>query len=95
MKAKVDIHQEKMEATVHSIQSKLEETIKHWVEDVLSCVDQKTQDLHKELNEKIDETWVDFQAVKMSLDTWNDLHEELGVMLQVEAQTTNAEIKIN
>jgi hypothetical protein len=28
-------HQEKTEATVHSVQSKLEETIKHQVEDVL------------------------------------------------------------
>jgi hypothetical protein len=36
MKAKMDIHQEKMEATMHSIRSKLEETIEHRVDDVLS-----------------------------------------------------------
>jgi hypothetical protein len=28
-------------------------------------------------------------------DTRNDLHEELGLMLQVEAQTTKAEIRVN
>jgi hypothetical protein len=86
-KAKMDIHQEKVEATIHSIRSELEETIKHRVEDVLSCVAQKTQILGKELNENIDETQVGLQAVKTSLDartkslqetlvdTKNDLHE--------------------
>jgi hypothetical protein len=59
MKAKMDICQEKMEAAIHSIQFKLEETIKHWVEDILSRVEQKTQGLYKELTEKIDETQVD------------------------------------
>jgi hypothetical protein len=44
-----------MEATIHSIRPKLEETMKHGVEDVLSFVDQKTQGLHKELAQKIDE----------------------------------------
>jgi hypothetical protein len=46
----------KMEATIHSNLPKSEETIKHRAEDVLSCVDQKTQDLRKELTENIDET---------------------------------------
>lgn len=45
----MDIHLEKLEAAVHSIQSELEETIKHRVEDVLACVNQKIQGLHKEL----------------------------------------------
>jgi hypothetical protein len=40
MRAKVLIFQEKMEAAIHSLRSKLEEIIKHQVEDVLSCVDQ-------------------------------------------------------
>jgi hypothetical protein len=35
MKAKMDTHQEKMKAAVHSIRSELEQTIKHQVEDVL------------------------------------------------------------
>lgn len=39
-----------MEAAVHPIRFELEETIKHRVEDVLSCVYQTTQGLHKELN---------------------------------------------
>jgi hypothetical protein len=49
IKAKMDIHQEKMEAAMQSIRSELEETIKYQVEDVLLCVDQKTQGLHKGL----------------------------------------------
>jgi hypothetical protein len=52
----MDIHQEKMVAAVHFIQSELEETIKHRVAGVLSCVDQKTQGLCKELTEEINET---------------------------------------
>jgi DNA-binding ferritin-like protein len=48
-----------MEAAIHSIQSELEETIRHRVEDVLSYVDQKRQDLCKELTEKIEEhRWI-------------------------------------
>jgi hypothetical protein len=39
------------------------------VEDVLACVNQKTQGLYKELNKKIDEMQVDLQAVKTSNDT--------------------------
>jgi hypothetical protein len=45
-----------MEATIYSIRSELEETIKHRVEDVPSCVDQKTHGFCKELSEKIGET---------------------------------------
>jgi hypothetical protein len=55
MKANMDIHQEKMETAMHSIRSELEETIKYRVEDVLSCVDQKTQCLRKKPTEKITE----------------------------------------
>jgi hypothetical protein len=95
MKAKLDLHQEKIKATIHSIRSELEETIKHQVEDILSCVSQKAQGLCKELTKKAGETQVDLQAVKTSHHTWtkslqeiladsrNDLHEELGLMLQV------------
>jgi hypothetical protein len=53
----MDMHQEKMEATLHSIPSEQEETITHRVEDVLSYVDQKTQSVRKELNEKINENY--------------------------------------
>jgi hypothetical protein len=68
------------------------------VEDVLVCADQRTQGLRKELKKKIDETQVDLQAVKTSLDTQmkslletiadtrKGLHEELGFMIQVETQ---------
>jgi hypothetical protein len=61
MKAKTDIHHEKMEAAIHSIWSKVEETIKYQVEDVLSCVVQKMQGLCKEQTEKINETWVTYR----------------------------------
>jgi hypothetical protein len=67
MKATIDIHQE-METAIHSIRSKLKETIKHRTEDVLSCVDQKTQGPRKQLTEKIDETQVDLQAIRTSVD---------------------------
>jgi hypothetical protein len=43
--------QEETEVATHSIRSELEE-IKHWVEDVLACVDKRTQGHFKELNEK-------------------------------------------
>jgi hypothetical protein len=33
----MDTHQEKMEAKIYSIRSEVEETIKYWVEDNLSC----------------------------------------------------------
>jgi hypothetical protein len=93
MKVKMDIHQEKMEATIHSIRSNLEETTKHWVEDVLSCV------LCKELTEKIDETQVNLLAVKTSLDTrTKSLQETLAdtkIDLHEEAWTMKAEIRIN
>jgi hypothetical protein len=70
------------------------------VENVVACVDQRTQHLRKELNETIDETQVDLQAVNTSLDmltknlletivdTGNGLHEELGLMIKDETQKT-------
>jgi hypothetical protein len=51
MKAKVDIHQEKGEATIPSIQSELEGTVEHRAEDILLCVYKKTQGLRKALTE--------------------------------------------
>jgi hypothetical protein len=60
----------KVEVTIPSIQAELEGTIKHQVEDVLSCVDQKIQGLREERTKKIDKTQVDLQAVRMSIDTW-------------------------
>jgi hypothetical protein len=74
--------------------------MKYRVEDVLACVDQKTQGLSKEVTEKIDETHVDLQAIRSSVDmrtkslleTIKDarehLHKELGPMIQGETQMT-------
>jgi hypothetical protein len=53
MEAKMDMYQEKVEAATYYILSELEETIEHWLEDILSCVEQKTQGLSNELTEKI------------------------------------------
>jgi methyl-accepting chemotaxis protein len=61
--------QEKIEAAVHSFRSELLETIIHQVENGLACVNQRTQDLSKELIENIDETQVDLQLVMTSIDT--------------------------
>jgi Mg-chelatase subunit ChlI len=64
MKAMMDTLQGRMEATIHSVRSKLEEIIKHRVGNILSDVDQTTQGLHKKLNEKPDETQVDLTGSK-------------------------------
>jgi hypothetical protein len=60
MKAKMDVHEEKMEAAIHFTWVELE-IVKYRVEDILSCVHQKTQGLHKE---NTDKTQVGLQAVK-------------------------------
>jgi hypothetical protein len=44
---------------IHETAVRCEETIRHQMEDVLSCIDQKTQGPRKELAEKIDKTQVD------------------------------------
>jgi hypothetical protein len=49
----MDIHEENVEGAIHSIRSKLEETIKHRVEDILLCVDQKTHGLKREHTGKV------------------------------------------
>jgi hypothetical protein len=64
MNAKMHTQQENMKAAIHSIRSDSEKTIKHRVKGVLSCVDQKTQGLGKELVENIDETQVDLHKSK-------------------------------
>jgi hypothetical protein len=68
MKAKMDILQERMKATIHSVRSEFEEIIKHQVKDILSGVNQMTQGLHKKLNEQVDATQVDLQAVKSPIE---------------------------
>jgi hypothetical protein len=50
VKATVSAVREKMKSAMNSIWSELEKTIKKLVEDVLSCVDQETNYLCKELN---------------------------------------------
>jgi hypothetical protein len=42
MKATRGVGKERMETAINSVRSELEETIKHRLEDVLSCVEQKT-----------------------------------------------------
>jgi hypothetical protein len=87
-----------MNNPVYSIRSELE-TIKHRVQDVLSCVDHKTQGLRKEMTEKTDETQVSLQAVQTSLYTrTKSLQETLADMkndFREEARTMKVEIEIN
>jgi hypothetical protein len=70
IKAKMGIHQEMTEAPMHSIRSELEETI-GWTTSVVSRT--KTQRLRKDLSEKIDETELDLQAVKTSVNMWTGI----------------------
>jgi hypothetical protein len=63
MKVEMDIGQENLEAAIHSIWPELDEIIQHRMEDVL-------QGLCKELTVKIDETQVDLQPIRTSVDMW-------------------------
>jgi hypothetical protein len=77
------------------------------VQDWFQNNSQEMQELHKQLAEEVDEIWMDLQAVKTSFDTQNsslqetladtrnNLHEDLGLMLQVQAETMKADIRIN
>jgi hypothetical protein len=58
-----------MEATINTIRSELEETIKNWVEYILASVNQQTQGLCEELNTKIEEMHLGLQT---SLNTWTE-----------------------
>jgi hypothetical protein len=90
---------------INLIQAELEESMKHGVEDIVVCVNQRTQGLCKDCNKSNNEKQVDLQAVKTSLDmqtkslqetlayTRNNLHKELGLMFQVKAKTTKAQAK--
>jgi hypothetical protein len=85
------------------MRSELEETIKQRVEDVLLYVDQKTQGLRNKLTEKIEETQLDLQAIRTSVDTLTKsllvtdtrehLHEELGLMILGEGKLTKSLIQ--
>jgi hypothetical protein len=87
MKATVWVSQENMEAAISSIQSKIGETIKNPVEDILSSVDQWTQGLCQEHNKKIEETQLDLQA------EMKDLHKELDLRI-LQTQIDIQAIKI-
>jgi hypothetical protein len=112
MEAKVDTArsgiQGMMEAAINSIQSKLEETIKNMVENILAFVDQWTQDLSKELNVKTEDSQLGLQAMTMSFDVLTkslceevvdkkkDLHKEFNIRIertQVEIAPTLRELK--
>jgi hypothetical protein len=53
MEVAIKCIQEETEAALHSLRTDLEENMKHQMEEVLSCSDQKKQGLRKELTEKI------------------------------------------
>jgi hypothetical protein len=71
--------QEKMEVTRNPIWPKLEETVKNWMDDVLSSIDQWTQTLHEELNVMLEEKQLGLHAVTMSPGMLTkNFHEELN-----------------
>jgi hypothetical protein len=102
MKATVSVIQEKMGTMTSSISSKLERALKHHRKDVHVCVDPRTLGFRKELDKKFEETQVDLETVKTTrtksllettADTRKDLHEKLGLMIQIETQTTRTLVK--
>jgi hypothetical protein len=64
---------ESMQTGTKSIHSKLEETIKNQLGNILASVSQWTQDLWKELNVKIEEMDLGLQTVTMFHDTWTKI----------------------
>jgi hypothetical protein len=60
--------QAETKAAMYSIWSRLEETIRHLVEDSLASVDLQTQGLREKPNEKTEQTHSGLQAVMTSLD---------------------------
>jgi UTP-glucose-1-phosphate uridylyltransferase len=101
----INCSQEERDAVINLIQAELEESMKHGVEDIVVCVDQRTQGLCKDHNKRNNETLVDLKAVKTPLDKKmkslqetladmrNNLHKELDLMFQVKAKTTKALIE--
>jgi hypothetical protein len=94
--SKCDLREDGGRNTIHPV--RVGEGHQTSVEDVLSRVDQKKQGLRKELTEKIDETQVNLETIRMSVDTQTKnlletitdtterLHETLGLLTQVETQ---------
>jgi hypothetical protein len=105
--ANMNVKPKEVAGEIHSIRSELEETIEHRIQNVLTHVNHVTQSLQKEMIDGIENTQGDLETVKTSLDTRTKLlvesisdtrkglHEELGLMFQVEAQTTKALIEAN
>jgi hypothetical protein len=66
-------------AVINSTRSEFEETINSRMESVLASVNQRNQSLREELNAKIEETWLDLEAVKKPVDTSaQSLGDEIG-----------------
>jgi hypothetical protein len=63
--AKINANQGKMEVVVRCIRSEVAEKIQRRIENVMECVDYKTQ----EITERIEKALVELQAVDVSLDT--------------------------
>lgn len=66
----------KEEGLIHPIQSKMEETIKNWVEDALVSVYQWTLGLCEELSAKIEKTHLTLQALMTLNMQTKSLYEE-------------------
>lgn len=76
----------RLEVTIETIQSMLEETIKHQVEDALAPVDQRTQGLCDELNKNNEQMQLGLQAIMISL-----VHRIQGAEINVQTTKTLVE----
>jgi hypothetical protein len=91
MKAKIDVHEEKMEIVSGS----------SWRPSNIGCNISCRVSIvrHKKMTEKTDETQVDLQEVKMSLDTRTKNFQEtlrhIKDDFREEVRTMKAEIRIN
>jgi hypothetical protein len=105
--AKIDANQHSMEATIrsgqektktaiNSIRSELEETIKTRMENAVVYLNQQTQGLRKELDEKIMETHQNLQVVMTSIDTWTgSLQDDItGVKKDLDIRAKGLEARI-
>jgi hypothetical protein len=79
IEAGIRIGQKEMKAATCSIRAELQETTKHWVENILGSLDRRTLGLREEIGEMIQQTQ-------------SDLHEEYHHRTQgtqVETEATN------
>jgi hypothetical protein len=96
MEATIRIGQEETKTAINSIRSKLEETINKRMENGVAYLNQQTQGLRKELDEKIMETQQHLQVVMTSIDIWTGtLQDDItGVKKDLDIRAKGLEARI-